>query len=74
MSPAFLFARSANAPQRRDTPMTGMCGVQDTLTAFREEMDEELIPQAYGGLNTLPLDQSKPEIELRQLVQRLNQQ
>ncbi|EIE19775.1 hypothetical protein COCSUDRAFT_44590 [Coccomyxa subellipsoidea C-169] len=47
---------------------------QDTLTAFREEMDEELIPQAYGGLNTLPLDQSKPEIELRQLVQRLNQQ
>jgi hypothetical protein len=48
-------------------------GEQDTLTALREEMDEELIPHAYGGLNTLPLYQSKPEVELRQLVERLNQ-
>lgn len=45
---------------------------QDMLKSLSEEMDESLIPQAYGGQNMLPLYESKQELELRELVKRLN--
>ncbi len=45
---------------------------QDMLKSLSEEMDESLIPQAYGGQNTVPLYESKQELELRELVKRLN--
>ncbi|BDA46825.1 probable SEC14-like protein 2 at C-terminar half [Coccomyxa sp. Obi] len=47
---------------------------QDALAAFREEMAEDIIPAVYGGPNGQHLYESKPELELRQLVQRLNGQ
>lgn len=49
-------------------------GMQDVLAAFREEMAEDIIPAVYGGPNGLHLYESKPELELQQLVQRLNGQ
>ena len=45
---------------------------QDTLKALSEEMDEEIIPQAYGGPSALPLYESLQECELRALVNKLN--
>lgn len=48
--------------------------MQDALAAFREEMAEDIIPAVYGGPNDLHLYDSKPELDLRQLVQRLNGQ
>lgn len=42
------------------------------LKSLSEEMDEELIPQAYGGPSTQPLYDSKHEVELRKLVSSLN--
>ena len=42
------------------------------LKSLSEEMDESLIPQAYGGQNMLPLYESKQELELRDLVKRLS--
>lgn len=45
---------------------------QDMVKSLSEEMDEDMIPVAYGGQNTLPLYESKQETELRELVRRLN--
>ena len=45
---------------------------QEMVKNLSEEMDESLIPQAYGGPNAAPLYESKHEIELRELVKRLN--
>ena len=45
---------------------------QDMLKSLSEEMDASLIPQAYGGENMLPLYESKQEVELQELVKRLN--
>lgn len=45
---------------------------QDMVKSLTEEMDEALIPQAYGGQNTQLLYESKHEVELRELVKRLN--
>ena len=42
------------------------------LKSLSEEMDASLIPQVYGGENTLPLYESNQELELRELVKRLD--
>ena len=42
------------------------------MKSLSEEMDESLIPQAYGGQNTLQLYESMHELELRELITRLN--
>jgi hypothetical protein len=42
------------------------------LKSLLEEMDESMIPVPYGGLNALPLYDSRQETELRELVRRLN--
>ena len=47
---------------------------QDTLHALSEEIDENLVPVAYGGPSTLPLYESPQECELRALVDKLNSQ
>ena len=56
----------------RDAKSECVCPAQDMLKSLSEEMDENMIPVAYGGQNTLPLYESKQEIELWELVRRLN--
>lgn len=45
---------------------------QDMLNALSEEIEEPLIPVAYGGPSTLPLYETPQECELRALVDKLN--
>ena len=45
---------------------------QDLVKSLSEEMDEDIIPVAYGGQNAQSLYESKPEVQLRELVRALN--
>ena len=45
---------------------------QDMVKSLSEEMDEEIIPVAYGGQNAQPLYESKHEVQLRELVRALS--
>ena len=45
---------------------------QDMVKSLSEEMDEELIPVAYGGQNAQSLYESKHEVQLRELVRALS--
>ena len=52
--------------------LTGDVSAQDMVKSLSEEMEEDIIPVAYGGQNAQPLYESKHEVQLRELVRALS--